>query len=691
MNYPDTKQGNFYKVIEELFNQYKITPDVIEKEVVPDYCINLKEKVVAKGYQKFVSEYMSENTPYKGLLVYHGLGSGKTRTAVMTMNNNPSRDFIILLPASLRDSPWKKTVDKLYKGKGNVHYISYNASNFIKQVTKYPRIFDNKFIIIEECHLFFQSIISGKASQAVQVYELLFNSKNCRYLCLSGTPISGDPFELMQMFNLFSGPISKQNKYLLPTTYNDFVKYFVDEEHGTVKNELVLKERIMGYVSYYKELKDDYQYVVPKNNPIQIINTPLGSIQEVSYIKIRIKEGRIEQLYKYSTKAFRETLFKKPTRESKGTYKINSRMACTFGFPDKIDKIYDELKAVTYSENLYKKFPTLRDINSKLSVSDFKWEIFLRLYEDTIKSINDLRKYSGKLYQILINITSKPKIKKFVYSEYKALGTRLIGYYLKKLYGYTEVETENDLKRGTNGKRFCIIDGDTKHKELIQKLFNNTKTNVYGEDISILLGTKVVAAGYSFLNTREIHILEPQWKNITLTQIIGRPRRLCSHQQLPREERNIDTYIYVSTINPEKGKLLPVFDNRETTDQILWDLSQKREEYINSFLHVLKEAAVDCRLNLYANQEKDNKIECMSCLDSVEYVVPDDYKYHIIEGSQCMKYKQTQTLYDLTIRDGYNKKIHKDMKKDNNNIVYKKIGDNYEEVGYIKDNTIILY
>ena len=35
-------------------------------------------------YQKFVREYMRQETPYRGVLVYHGLGTGKTCTSIAT-------------------------------------------------------------------------------------------------------------------------------------------------------------------------------------------------------------------------------------------------------------------------------------------------------------------------------------------------------------------------------------------------------------------------------------------------------------------------------------------------------------------------------------------------------------------------------------------------------------------------------
>ena len=56
-------------------------------------------------YQILVREYLSIETPYRGLLVYHGLGTGKTATAV-TMAESLSDDMKIrtLLPASLESN-----------------------------------------------------------------------------------------------------------------------------------------------------------------------------------------------------------------------------------------------------------------------------------------------------------------------------------------------------------------------------------------------------------------------------------------------------------------------------------------------------------------------------------------------------------------------------------------------------------
>ena len=56
-------------------------------------------------YQKFVREYMRQASPYRGLLVYHGLGSGKTCTAIATseaLYSTANKKIIVMTPFSLQ-------------------------------------------------------------------------------------------------------------------------------------------------------------------------------------------------------------------------------------------------------------------------------------------------------------------------------------------------------------------------------------------------------------------------------------------------------------------------------------------------------------------------------------------------------------------------------------------------------------
>jgi hypothetical protein len=56
-------------------------------------------------YQKFVREYMRQASPYRGLLVYHGLGSGKTCSAIAASEAlfaTAGKKIIVMTPFSLR-------------------------------------------------------------------------------------------------------------------------------------------------------------------------------------------------------------------------------------------------------------------------------------------------------------------------------------------------------------------------------------------------------------------------------------------------------------------------------------------------------------------------------------------------------------------------------------------------------------
>ena len=69
-------------------------------------------------YQKLVRDYLLIETPYRGLLVYHGLGTGKTRSSIAVAESLMSNKKVyVLLPATLADnyrSEIRKSGDPVY-------------------------------------------------------------------------------------------------------------------------------------------------------------------------------------------------------------------------------------------------------------------------------------------------------------------------------------------------------------------------------------------------------------------------------------------------------------------------------------------------------------------------------------------------------------------------------------------------
>lgn len=206
------------------------------------------------SYQSFIRDYLGHNSPYRGLLVYHGLGSGKTITAVgVTENLKDTRNVVVLLPASLKTNfitdGLKKCGDPLYKepiGKKMINdkysFISYNASNVVKQIDDIGSL-DNKVILVDEAHNLATMMVNGlrgMGRQGTEVYQRILDSKNSKCVFLSGTPVVNTPFELAVLFNILRG-------YLEVTLFT--VRNFSESTIDNYLAEVIEDERI-GYVNF---------------------------------------------------------------------------------------------------------------------------------------------------------------------------------------------------------------------------------------------------------------------------------------------------------------------------------------------------------------------------------------------------------------------------------------------------------
>ena len=115
-SYYMNNREKFVNFITALFEKYKREIKSSEKSFS---CDDRDEDFTLLTHQKIVTDYMNIYTPYRGLLLYHGLGSGKTCTSIAIaegMKNN--KKIVVLTPASLSTNymeELKKCGDQLYK------------------------------------------------------------------------------------------------------------------------------------------------------------------------------------------------------------------------------------------------------------------------------------------------------------------------------------------------------------------------------------------------------------------------------------------------------------------------------------------------------------------------------------------------------------------------------------------------
>ena len=109
----------FVNFINKLFNQYKIDLSDDSSKITCENIGKSRGDFDLLTHQKLVRDYLNLYTPYRGLLLFHGLGSGKTCTSIAIAEGMKTmRDVVVMTPASLRTNymeELKKCGDYLYR------------------------------------------------------------------------------------------------------------------------------------------------------------------------------------------------------------------------------------------------------------------------------------------------------------------------------------------------------------------------------------------------------------------------------------------------------------------------------------------------------------------------------------------------------------------------------------------------
>jgi hypothetical protein len=268
----------------------------------------------------------------------------------------------------------------------------------------------------------------------------------------------------------------------------------------------------------------------------------------------------------------------------------------------------------------------------------------------------ELVKYSPKFARILENIIDEKNIGlHLLYSQFRTLEGIGIFKLVLEANGFLEFKIS---KKGGEWQienadvdpekpRFVLYTGTetAEEKEIIRNIYNSawefvppsivsvlkekSENNFLGEIIKVLMITSSGAEGINLRNTRFVHIMEPYWNMVRVDQVVGRARRICSHEDLPEELRTVQVFIYISRITQDQlGKNIemrindiskleyPVLQKTGTakmeqipfsTDQYLFEIAQIKDSINRQILTAVKESAIDC--SLY-NTNPDEPLVC---------------------------------------------------------------------------------
>lgn len=748
--YPNLKiNGRIFPIwILQNFKKYKL-PEIIRKND-EDPC-QIKTKFELRKYQEFISAYLDYNSPYHDILLYHGLGSGKSGTAInvynVLYNATSGWNVFLLIKASLHDHPWedemkrwlsKEDYEHRYANIIWIHYDSpYADREFFDEVKKTDSSHKNLYII-EEAHNFISNVYSNlsskKGKRAVNIYDHIIQDKkdnpSSRVVLLSGTPAINKPFELALLFNLLRPDSFPKSEVL-------FNQYYVDNStiptiNPRTKN--MFQRRIMGLVSYYIGSTPDL-YATQTTHFIDVPMSPYQSeiyeyFEEIENAMAKKQKTGSKQSETYRSYTRQSSNFVFPaindtvTGESRprpSKFKIGEREMELILKTKDTEKIKETLSSQkqgyfkmlatfqeTFDNYLQKIYNKEKDtkINLEADVERFKdYETFEEFMEKDIHKselIKTMIKSSTKFVNIIFN-TLKSSGPVLIYSNYVLMeGIDMLKVYLK-YFGFGSYNLKDSKPFFGYGEfHNGISREDRKHTIKVE----NDIENAHGKLIKILMFSPAGAEGISLANIRQVHIVEPYFHEVRITQMVGRAIRQCSHKNLPMSERHVDIYRYRSikhnikikeivegqTVKKETVKIEDPHALR-TVDFDIEDLARRKNNLIQNFLDAVKEVAIDCEINKNHNMMA-TKYRCFQFneVSLFDKNIGPAYKEDMLEDMKIENGSNSTRSVTIKVKAMKIKGIIDDKKDDISNYWYNPESgvvydfDLYYPVGKIKHN-----
>jgi hypothetical protein len=576
--------------------------------------VKVTEGEILQYHQKVVKHYFTTNPDHRGLLVFHGTGTGKTMLSVSIADAMKDQRRVVILSAKSLQHNFRKEVRK-YMGllkiptheinsviEKKYKFVSSNAGNMLTQLARMGKtveelefektleMFTQKIdlegalVIVDEAQNFFNGIVNG-SKNATGLYKAIMEATDVKLIFLSATPIINDPFEIVPMFNMLHG------SNILPEDYDDFYNFYIDTDKLIVKNKEKFKNRIFGLVSYmgdwwksgglmkpHATIKRD---LFPDQLPMVVSYIPMSSQQFAAYSNARDLESEVK-----AKKTITKENLQKPKSNPGSTYRVASRQISNFLLPETV-----KVKNIS------------------------KYGFTKHIDKLTNEHLTNLDMYSPKMKLILDNARKHAGLS-VVYSSFvTGEGLRVFSMVLIA-NGWREYDPKKP-KRASE-KVFVFISGQVSsdcRAEIITQF--NKRKNRDAEEIDMMLLSGAGAEGLDLKNVRSIHIMEPYWNYGRIEQIVARAVRYRSHDHFENpKDKTVQPYIYLSdypesyVFKSTKMKKYP----EKTTDVHLYTKSIKSKLLIDRVYAAIIESSIDCSVHIKNSPvDVQKRIDCLIC------------------------------------------------------------------------------
>jgi hypothetical protein len=507
--------------------------------------------------------------------------------------------------------------------------------------------FEGRLLCIDEVHNIRNADDSGNKMVVNQITFLVKSRPRLKLLLLSGTPMFNTYKEIIWLTNLMNmndgrGLIKMSDVF---NATGDF-----QEESGTTENgREVLVRKLTGYVSF---VRGENPYTFPyrmypgtfaPEQTFQTIPQQTKSIVGGEVVPNRVTTITDTNIYVVKVGEYQEDVYNRMTPEltSSDTNVQDQSIDENDGDAPGADEVgrlgYTRLQDpiqclnMTYplnnmSGDLSEDVQTMVE-DGKVSVKDaigtrglkatmdyiddrtessymkgqFAYKPWIQngVHKDFFSS-KKVGNYSGKIKQIVDCVIQSTGVV-LIYSQYldgglipmalalESIGITRHGSNDKSLFTTPPVAS---LRIGPKNlpAKYIMITGDKRLSPgNAADIIEVTKDdNLYGDYIKVVLVSMAGSEGVDLKFIRQVHILEPWYNRNRIEQIEGRAVRHNSHKLLPFQERNVQVFLYGSSVRDE---------SLETVDMYVYRNAESKAVQIGKVTRVLKELSVDCFLN----------------------------------------------------------------------------------------------
>jgi len=459
-----------------------------------------------------------------------------------------------------------------------------NKGSF-KQPESLLKELESSMIIIDE----FQNLYNSKGlnSFGLALKEFKKHSMNTRLLGLSGTFLNSSPVEI-----IFSVSIARG----IDLNPNDYFKKIGNYYKIIDVNKL---KKLIGGLFIYYIVNDTIDYpekiykgkeIIYKNKQgidksirtMKFVRCPMSELQyEVEKsLKLEKKEIIDEFDLQYTNKNFVI-----PDKNNKPLYKVSEiKQFCK----ENKDYLFKKGFDINITDDIEINGPMINVDNLK------KWAAVHYMF---IKDM--IEKFTKP------NVNNKPR-KVLAYTDKLKYGG--IYQYKRELIAngfvyFGENPTSESIcihcgKRKKDHKKdqskfkpvyFMVLSGDIdkNDRSILNKIYNSA-SNIYGEQLAIILMTNVAETGYSFKEVHDMYLLTILDNMSKLHQVTARAIRHGSHFRLPKKHRYVNVHILVPSV-PN----LKIMSESELSyfDKVQNDYKIKE---IESFI---REMSLNCKIN----------------------------------------------------------------------------------------------